>query len=132
MKDKEAAQAHCQLGANSIFNEEIFNWLDGVMGEGAGATTTAPMFKLHHMGVVVRNLDEAVEIYGPRRGPKIMRKHGIKYSRMHPSPKKVRMAFVGTKTPAEWQRVFDEYYDPEVAYPVVPDDTVDRVAAGAT
>jgi len=63
LKDKEAAQAHCQLGANSIFNEEIFNWLDGVMGEGAGATTTAPMFKLHHMGVVVRNLDEAVEIY---------------------------------------------------------------------
>ena len=80
---EEAAQAHCQLGANSLSNEKIFNWLDGVMGEGdtasasaaeprslgaaalaAGESPTAvPMFKLHHMGIVVRNLDEAVEIY---------------------------------------------------------------------
>jgi len=85
---EEAAQAHCQLGASSLSNEKIFNWLDGVMGDSnvasaaepqslgaavlatsepataaSAQTTDAPMFKLHHMGVVVRNLDEAVEIY---------------------------------------------------------------------
>ena len=57
-----------------------------------------------------RQFDEAIEIYGPRRGPKIMRKHGIKYSRMHPTPKKVRMAFVEVKTPAHWHHVLDEFY----------------------
>ena len=59
-----------------------------------------------------RHFDEAIEIYGPRRGPRIMRKHGIKYSRMHPTPKKVRMAFVEVKTPAHWHHVLDEFYAP--------------------
>ena len=59
-----------------------------------------------------RHFDEAIEIYGPRRGPRIMRKHGIKYSRIHPTPKKVRMAFVEVKTPAHWHHVLDEFYAP--------------------
>jgi len=59
-----------------------------------------------------RQFNEAVEIYGPRRGPRIMRKHGIKYSRMHPTPKKVRMAFVEVKTPPDWHRVLEEFYIP--------------------
>ena len=57
-----------------------------------------------------RQFDEAIALYGPSRGPRIMRKHGIKYSRMHPSPKQIRMAFVEVKTPADWHNVLDKLY----------------------
>lgn len=60
--------------------------------------------------VLTGQFAEACELYGPARGPRIMRKHGIKYSRLHPTPKKVRMAFVEVKRPGDWQRVLDEYY----------------------
>jgi len=52
----------------------------------------------------------ACEVYGPERCSRIMRKHGIKYSHLHPTPKKVRMAFVEVKCPDDWQKVLDEYY----------------------
>ena len=52
----------------------------------------------------------AVELYGPLKGPRIMRKWGIKYARMHPHPKQLRMAFVATKTPQDIQTVIDQYY----------------------
>ena len=61
---------------------------------------------------IARHFDEAIALYGPRRGPKIMRKHGIKYSRVHPTPKKVRMAFVEVRTPPQWHGVLDEFYGP--------------------
>jgi catechol 2,3-dioxygenase-like lactoylglutathione lyase family enzyme len=56
---EEAAQAHCQLGASSLSNEKIFNWLDEMLKP----EKKDPMFKLHHLGVVVRDMDEAVRIY---------------------------------------------------------------------
>jgi tRNA-dihydrouridine synthase len=54
----------------------------------------------------------AVQLHGPRRAGKHMRKFGIKYARMHTRPKAVRMAFVAVETPADWQGVLDEYYTP--------------------
>jgi len=56
------------------------------------------------------HFDETVDVYGDYRGPRIMRKHGIKYARIHPTPKKVRMAFVEVRTPEDWNRVLDEHY----------------------
>jgi len=50
------------------------------------------------------------ELYGPRRAPRIMRKFGIKYARMHPHPAKVRVAFVNVKTATDWQTVIDTYF----------------------
>ena len=55
----EAAQAHCQLGASAISNEKIFNWLDGVFQP----APKEAMFKIHHLGIVVGDLDEAVANY---------------------------------------------------------------------
>jgi len=52
----------------------------------------------------------ACELYGTRRGPRMMRKFGIKYARLHPHPKIVRAAFIAVKRPADWQRVLDECY----------------------
>jgi len=57
-----------------------------------------------------RHFDHAVAIYGAKKGPRIMRKFGIRYARMHPHPKAVRMAFVAVKTPHQWHDVLDCHY----------------------
>jgi nifR3 family TIM-barrel protein len=51
----------------------------------------------------------AEAIYG-RLTPKIMRKFGIKYARMHPSPAKVRSAFIKVRGGQEWNSVLQEFY----------------------
>ena len=51
-----------------------------------------------------------VAMHGPRQGPKIMRKYGIKYARLHPHPGRVRPAFVAVQSPRDWQRILDEFY----------------------
>ena len=60
--------------------------------------------------VMRRHFDHAVAVYGPKKGPRIMRKFGIRYARMHPHPKAVRMAFVAVTNPDQWHRVLDEHY----------------------
>jgi tRNA-dihydrouridine synthase len=60
--------------------------------------------------VLLRHFEMTCQLYGPRRGPKIMRKFGIKYARVHPTPAKVRNAFVEIKSHADWQAVLDQYY----------------------
>ena len=62
--------------------------------------------------VLAGHFAHAVAIYGPRRAPKIMRKFGIKYARLHPTPAKVRAAFVAVRAPADWARVLETFYDP--------------------
>ncbi len=63
--------------------------------------------------VMERHFAHAIELYGPLKGPKIMRKFGIKYARMHPTPSKLRVAFVAVKRPQQWQEVLDKYYTDE-------------------
>ncbi|MBN1553794.1 MAG: tRNA-dihydrouridine synthase [Phycisphaerae bacterium] len=60
--------------------------------------------------VMREHFDGAVELYGPRKAPSIMRKWGIRYARMHPHPKQVRMAFVAVKKTDDWRAVLDRYY----------------------
>ena len=60
--------------------------------------------------VLVEHFDHACELYGPVRGPKIMRKFGIKYARLHPNPRDVRMAFAAVKRPAQWHRAVERMY----------------------
>lgn len=60
--------------------------------------------------ILQKHFADVCEFYGPRIGPRNMRKFGIKYSKMHATPKKIRMAFVECKTPDDLQRVLDEYY----------------------
>ncbi|MBS3820159.1 MAG: tRNA-dihydrouridine synthase [Phycisphaerae bacterium] len=64
--------------------------------------------------MILQHMDLAVDLYGPDKAPRIMRKFGIKYARMHPTPKAVRMAFVAVRTPADWQAVLDRYYGESV------------------
>ncbi|MBN1942930.1 MAG: tRNA-dihydrouridine synthase [Phycisphaerae bacterium] len=60
--------------------------------------------------VMYEHFAGAVELYGPQKAPAIMRKWGIRYARMHPQPKQVRMAFVAVKTPEDWHDVLKRYY----------------------
>jgi nifR3 family TIM-barrel protein len=60
--------------------------------------------------LMLEHMARAVELYGPDKAPRIMRKFGIKYARMHATPKAVRMAFVAVRTPQQWQDVLDRYY----------------------
>jgi len=55
----------------------------------------------------------AVALYGPNRGPRIMRKHSIKYARLHPKPKTVRIAMAAVRNPDQWRNVLDQYYTQE-------------------
>ena len=61
--------------------------------------------------VLLKHFADACCLYGADRGPKIMRKFGIKYARLHPATRQVRMAFAGAKGPEGWQSVVAEYYD---------------------
>ena len=63
--------------------------------------------------VMLDHLDGAVELYGRLGGPKQLRKFGIKYARLHPSPKKVRMAFVAVRRPEDWHEVLRVHYGDE-------------------
>ena len=63
--------------------------------------------------VLQQHFAAACELYGRRRGPKIMRKFGIKYARMHPTPAKIRNVFINVKRTDEWQEVLDEFYTPD-------------------
>ncbi len=60
---------------------------------------------------LLKHFEGACELYGQRRGPKIMRKFGIRYARLHPCPRDVRMAFVAVKTPRDWHEVVDRLYE---------------------
>lgn len=59
--------------------------------------------------VMTMHFGEAQKLYGTKAAA-IMRKFGIKYARMHPHPKRLRMAFVNAKTPEDWFAVLEEFY----------------------
>ncbi len=65
--------------------------------------------------VIAEHYRLTCEFYGVERGSRIMRKHAIKYSQHHPIPKQARMAFVGVKTPQDWQHAFDIFYGGDVS-----------------
>lgn len=65
--------------------------------------------------VMADHFARAADFYGPKRGPRIMRKFGIKYARMHAAPKKLRMAFVAVKSAEDWSAVLGTFYEDDPA-----------------
>jgi len=61
--------------------------------------------------VLAEHMDLASRLYGPLKAPRIMRKFGIRYARLHSQPKAVRMAFVDIATAEDWQAVVEQYYN---------------------
>ena len=52
----------------------------------------------------------AEETYGAHRCCRLMRKFGIKYSRLHPRAEKVRDAFAVIDSPEQWMQVLQRWY----------------------
>jgi tRNA-dihydrouridine synthase len=66
---------------------------------------------LHEQRDVIRmHYELAGELYGPLRCCQLMRKFGIKYSRMHPQGTRVRDAFVQVRKPEDWLQVLAVHY----------------------
>ena len=61
--------------------------------------------------IMVAQFEQTLELYGPKLGPRRMTKFGIKYSRLHPTPKALRAAFVGARSPDDWYAVVEKFYD---------------------
>jgi len=62
--------------------------------------------------VMLEHFELACKLYGPARAARSMRKFGIKYARLHPTPAQVRAAFVAVRSPQQWRGVLDEHYCP--------------------
>ncbi len=117
------------IARGCIGNPWIFGECEALL---AGRPKPAPPTIAEQRAVITQHCRLARDFYGDQPAGRIMRKHCIRYACRHPSPKKVRRAFAeDVRTPQDWQRVFDQFYDPEVSYPAVPDEDVDLVAAGA-
>jgi len=52
----------------------------------------------------------AEETYGPQRACRVMRKFGIKYSRLHPRGEGLRDAFAAVQSAEQWQAVLEKWY----------------------
>lgn len=75
----------------------------------AGRAPYQPLLS-EQRALLERHMRDVCELFGPVRGPKMMRKFGIKYARMHPHPREVRIAFVAVRSPQQWYEVLQQHY----------------------
>ncbi len=63
----------------------------------------------------------AEQLYDPKRCGQLMRKFGIKYSRLHPQHSEVRSEFAQIHCRQDWQAVLDKWYREDLPgqYPTV-------------
>jgi nifR3 family TIM-barrel protein len=75
--------------------------------------------------VIAEHYRLAGEIYGEKRCCALMRKFGIKYSRLHPQAEKVREGFIAVMEPQDWQGVLDKWYAENLpgVWPATVDET---------
>jgi nifR3 family TIM-barrel protein len=94
------------VARGALGNPWIFRQITDLV---SGRTPYRPPL-LEQRAVMEEHFAGAVALYGPDRGPRIMRKHAIKYARLHPRPKTVRIAMAAVRTPDHWRRALDTYY----------------------
>jgi nifR3 family TIM-barrel protein len=95
----------------------------------AGMPLPDPPSILEQRAIIHEHYRVAMEVYGPRQGARIMRKFGIKYSRLHPSPIPVRDAFVAVSNERDWQVVLDRWYSNDAPGRRVSSDEIDETCA---
>jgi nifR3 family TIM-barrel protein len=76
----------------------------------AAGRTPQPPSPSQQRHVLTDHYRLAEETYGPRRCPHVMRKFGIKYSRLHPHAIEVRNAFAVVRNPDDWREVLQMWY----------------------
>ena len=75
----------------------------------AGEEISPPTLK-QQREVLAEHFRLAEETYGPRRACRLMRKFGIKYSRLHPQANELRSEFVAVSDRQQWQAVLQRWY----------------------
>lgn len=82
---------------------------------------------------IERHYRELVGLYGESRAGRLMRKFGIRYSRLHPHALQVRDAFIKLRRTEELQQLLGRWYDPETHWPPATrlTDPDDLIAPGA-
>lgn len=75
-----------------------------------GEPLPAPPGLFEQRDVIREHFVLAAELYGDERCCALMRKFGIKYSRLHPDGIAVRNAFVQVRQPEDWQAVLHDWY----------------------
>ncbi len=76
----------------------------------AGRPLPPPPTLHEQRDVLAEHFRLAEATYGPGRTCRVMRKFGIKYSRLHPQAQLVRDAFVAVGDPGQWQQVLQQWY----------------------
>ncbi|MGD8453249.1 MAG: tRNA-dihydrouridine synthase [Phycisphaerae bacterium] len=114
-----------------IGNPWIFREARAVL---AGQPLPEPPTVAEQGRVIREHFDLVEQLHGPKIGPKVMRKFGIRYAKRHPFPARVRAAFINVKSREEWESAWREWYDPTRAWPpgrhvTGPDELI---AAGAS
>ena len=74
-----------------------------------GRTPAAPTL-LEQQAVLQDHYAMCVEQFGVARGPRMMRRFGIRYARCHPMPKIVRHAFIVADGDSDIRRIIETYY----------------------
>jgi nifR3 family TIM-barrel protein len=95
------------VARGAIGNPWIFQQ---VRARALGQLLPSPPSLFEQREVMLEHYRLAEELYGPRRCPAVMRKFGIKYSRLHPQAEQVRDAFVAVQNAEAWQQVLDRWY----------------------
>lgn len=76
----------------------------------AGRALPDPPSLFEQREVLAEHYRLAEEIYSPARCPAVMRKFGIKYSRLHPQADQVRDAFVAVRSRDQWHQLLARWY----------------------
>ena len=98
------------LARGAIGNPWIFR---DCLALAAGRELPDPPSIAEQRRTIALHFAEAVKYYGEKRAGKIMRKFGIKYSRLHPRARQVRDAFIAVRSPDDFQHLLDYWYGPE-------------------
>ncbi len=94
------------VARGAIGNPWIFRQ---AMASAAGEPVTIPNLS-EQREVIAEHYRLAEETYGPERCCRLMRKFGIKYSRLHPHAEEVGAAFVAVAQREQWHNVLKEWY----------------------
>ena len=83
----------------------------------AGNAPPGPPSLAEQRAVINRHFAETVACCGPERAGWLMRRHLLKYCKLHPRPRAVRAAVVAVRTTAEYLAVFERWYGGEQPAP---------------
>lgn len=95
------------IARGAIGNPWIFSQVRALAD---GLPLPEPPRLLQQRRVIEEHYRLAEAIYGPETCGRQMRKFGIKYSRLHPTPIEVRNAFIAVRRPEGLQQVLDTFY----------------------